>query len=199
MAQNGIIIFASGTGRNAENIIRHFKSSGQIRVLGLLANNPDAEVVQKAKQLEILVKVFNKKEFYETDEVLNFLKEKNPELIVLAGFLWLVPEKILRAFPGRIINIHPALLPKFGGKGMFGGNVHRQVITSGEKESGITIHFVNESYDAGDIIFQEKCAVDEQDTPESLAKKIHSMEIKFFPKVIDSLLQKKDVQSLHSD
>src|SRR5690349_15078520 len=117
MPEKGIIIFASGKGRNAENIIRYFKSSRVILIQGLLANNPDAEVVQKANQFGIPVKVFNRKDFYGTDEILNFLTEKDPDLIVLSGFLWLVPEKIIRAFPRKIINIHPALLPKFGGKG----------------------------------------------------------------------------------
>lgn len=198
MPEKGIVIFASGKGRNAENIIRYFQSAVDVRVLSLLVNNPDAEVVQRAKQYGIPVKVFNKKEFYETDDVLNFLLEKNPSLIVLAGFLWLVPEKIISAFRGKIVNIHPALLPKFGGKGMFGSNVHQQVISSGEKESGITIHYVDESYDAGDVIFQKKCPVNSGDTPESLAAKIHMLEIKYFPLVIESLLQKKSVESLHS-
>ncbi len=196
MPENGIIIFASGKGRNAENIMWHFKSSGDRRVLALLTNNPDAGVIQKAKQYGVPVKVFNKKGFYETEDVLNFLLQKNPSLIVLAGFLWLIPEKIIHAFPRRIINIHPALLPKFGGKGMFGSNVHKQVIESGEKESGITIHYVDELYDAGDIIFQKKSSVDSADTPQSLAEKIHSLEIKYFPLVIESLLQKKNVDSL---
>jgi phosphoribosylglycinamide formyltransferase-1 len=198
MAKHGIVIFASGKGRNAENIMRHFKSSDDVNVLALLANNPDAEVIQKAKQFGVTVKIFNRKEFYEKDDVLNFLNEKNPGLIVLSGFLWLVPEKVIRAFPRRIINIHPALLPKFGGKGMFGNNVHQQVIASGEKASGITIHYVDESYDEGDVIFQKKCAVEPTDTPESLAEKIHQLEIKYFPLVIESLLQKKNVESLHS-
>lgn len=193
------MIFASGKGRNAENIMRHFKSSGDARVLGLLTNNADADVIQKAKQYRVPVKIFSRKEFYETDDVLNFLLQKNPSLVALAGFLWLIPEKIIRAFPRRIINIHPALLPKFGGKGMFGNKVHQQVIASGEKESGITIHFVDESYDAGDIIFQKKYPVGTGDTPESLAEKIHSLEIKYFPLVITSLLQKKNVESLHGD
>ncbi len=196
MPENGIIIFASGKGRNAENIMWHFKSSGDRRVLALLKNNPDAGVIQKAKQYGVPVKVFNKTGFYETEDVLNFLLQKNPSLIVLAGFLWLIPEKIIHAFPRRIINIHPALLPKFGGKGMFGSNVHKQVIESGEKESGITIHYVDELYDAGDIIFQKKSSVDSADTQQSLAEKIHSLEIKYFPLVIESLLQKKNVDSL---
>jgi phosphoribosylglycinamide formyltransferase-1 len=199
MAQKGIIIFASGTGRNAENIMRYFKSSEHARVLWLLANNSEAGVIVKAGQQEVPVKVFSKKELYETDDILNFLLQQNPALIVLAGFLWLVPEKIIRAFPRKIINIHPALLPKYGGKGMFGIHVHKQVIASGEKESGITIHYVDESYDEGDVIFQKRCPVDNSNTAESLAEKIHSLEIKYFPLVIESLLQKKSVESLHRD
>jgi phosphoribosylglycinamide formyltransferase-1 len=197
MPQKGIIIFASGKGRNAENIMRHFTTSADVNILGLLTNNPDAGVVEKAKQYGVPVKIFNRKVFYDTDDVLNFLKQTNPDLIVLSGFLWLVPEKIIKAFPRKIINIHPALLPKFGGKGMFGNNVHQQVIASGEKESGITIHYVDESYDEGDVIFQKKCAVENTDTPESLAQKIHQLEIKYFPLVIESLLQKKSVESLY--
>src|SRR5436190_10697329 len=125
MAKNGIVIFASGKGRNAENIMRHFESSADAHILELLTNNPDAGVIQKAKQYGVPVKVFSRKVFYDTDDVLDFLKKINPELIILSGFLWLVPEKIIRAFPKKIINIHPALLPKFGGKGMFGNNVHQ--------------------------------------------------------------------------
>jgi phosphoribosylglycinamide formyltransferase-1 len=196
MAGKGIIIFASGTGRNAENIMRNFKSSGGGSVLYLLTNNPRAAVIEKAHQFGTPVKIFSRKEFYETDEILNFLLKENPSLIVLAGFLWLVPEKIIRAFPKKIINIHPALLPGFGGKGMFGSNVHKQVIASGEKESGITIHYVDESYDEGDTVFQKKCLIDAADTPESLAEKIHKLEIKYFPLVIESLLQNKNLQLL---
>jgi phosphoribosylglycinamide formyltransferase-1 len=196
MAKQGIIIFASGKGRNAENIMRHFKSAADVHIAALLTNNSDADVVQKAKQYGVPVKAFSRKEFYEGDDILNFLLNKNPALIVLSGFLWLVPENIIRAFPRRIINIHPALLPKFGGKGMFGGSVHQRVIESGEKESGITIHYVDESYDEGDVIFQKQCPVESTDTPESLAEKIHKLEIKYFPLVIESLLQKKDMESL---
>ena len=199
MAGKGIIIFASGTGRNAENIMHYFKSSANGTILCLLTNNPAAGVIQKANQFEVPVKVFGRKELYEAGDVSNFLLEKDPALIVLAGFLWLVPEKIIHAFPRRIINIHPALLPKFGGKGMFGNNVHRQVILSGEKESGITIHYVDESYDEGVIIFQKKCVVEPTDTPESLAEKIHALEIKYFPQVIESLLQNKNVELLDGE
>lgn len=191
MDEKSIAIFASGSGTNAENIIRHFKSSENILAVCVLSNNPDAGVIAKAKNLSVAVKIFGRKDFYETDEVLHFLLRLNPSLIVLAGFLWLVPEKIIRAFPKKIINIHPALLPKFGGKGMFGLNVQKEVIASGQKETGITIHYVNEKYDAGDIIFQEKCTVDLTDTPESLTEKIHALENKYFPQVIELLLQKE--------
>ena len=135
------------------------------------------------------VKIFSRKDFYDTDDVLNFLKELNPSLIILAGFLWLVPEKIIRAFPKKIINIHPALLPKFGGKGMFGNNVHKEVISSREKESGITIHYVNEKFDAGKIIYQATCEVSDNETVESLAKKIHILEHEHYPEIINKLLE----------
>lgn len=192
-----IIIFASGSGTNAENIIRHFKSAQTAEVIAVLTNNPEAGVISKAKNLEVPVKIFDRKEFYETDDVLNFLLQHNPSLIVLAGFLWLVPQKILSAFPKKIINIHPALLPKFGGKGMFGVNVQREVIASGDKESGITIHYVNEKYDAGDIIFQKKCSVNIGDTPETLTENIHGLENKYFPIVVESLLQENKTESFH--
>ena len=194
-----VIIFASGSGRNAENIIRYFQSSEDVDVGYVLTNNPQAGVILKTKNLGVPVKIFSRKEFYETDSILKFLQQENPSLIVLAGFLWIVPEKIIRAFPKKIINIHPALLPKFGGKGMFGVNVQKKVLESGDKESGITIHYVNETYDAGDILFQTKCHIDSDETPESLTKKIHALENKYFPLVIESLLLNKKIESLHSE
>ncbi|HLG34809.1 MAG TPA: phosphoribosylglycinamide formyltransferase [Bacteroidia bacterium] len=194
-----VIIFASGSGRNAENIIRYFQSSEDVDVGYVLTNNPQAGVILKTKNLGVPVKIFSRKEFYETDSILKFLQQENPSLIVLAGFLWIVPEKIIRAFPKKIINIHPALLPKFGGKGMFGVNVQKKVLESGDKESGITIHSVNEKYDAGDILFQTKCHIDSDETPESLTKKIHALENKYFPLVIESLLLNKKIESLHSE
>jgi phosphoribosylglycinamide formyltransferase-1 len=197
MEKKSILVFASGSGRNAENIVRHFSDNSFAKVTSVLTNNPEAGVIQKAKQLHVPVNIFSRKDFYETDDVLNFLLQQNPSLIILAGFLWLVPEKIIRAFPKKIINIHPALLPKFGGKGMFGSNVHKEVIASGEKESGITIHYVNEHYDAGDIIFQKKCSVDSDETPESLARKIHELENKYFPLVVESLLKEDAAELLH--
>jgi len=189
LADKSIIIFASGIGRNAGNIMRHFSTAGNCSVTFVLTNNPVAGVISKALQHGVPVKIFGRKEFYDTDETLNFLSQQNPSLIILAGFLWLVPEKIIRAFPRRIINIHPALLPKFGGKGMFGMNVQKKVIAAGEKESGISIHYVNEKYDAGNLILQKKIPVDSTDTPESLAEKIYSLENKFFPATIESLLK----------
>ena len=196
MSKKSIIIFASGSGTNAENIIHHFQSSGNIFVSCVLTNNPVAGVISRAKNLVVPLKLFDRKEFYETDAVLNFLRQQNPSLIVLAGFLWLVPKKILQSFPKKIINIHPALLPKFGGKGMFGINVQKEVLASGEKETGITIHYVNEKYDAGDIIFQTKCSVDPGDTPETLSEKIHGLENKYFPIVVESLLLENKIESL---
>lgn len=195
--KKSIIIFASGSGRNAENIIQHFPNSQKVYVSNVLTNNPDAGVISKVNNLGVPVKIFNRNELYETDSIINFLKQENPSLIILAGFLWLVPEKIIRSFPKKIINIHPALLPKFGGKGMFGLNVQKKVLESGDKESGITIHYVNESYDDGDIIFQTKCKIDINDTPESLIKKIHELEDNYFPAVIESLMQEKKPESLH--
>jgi phosphoribosylglycinamide formyltransferase-1 len=194
--KKSVIIFASGSGRNAENIVRHFKTSEDVRIAGIITNNPDAGVTAKAIKIGVEVKVFGRKEFYETDSILTFLQQKNPSLIVLAGFLWLIPEKIISAFPKKIINIHPALLPKFGGKGMFGLNVQKKVLESGDKESGITIHYVNEKYDDGDIVFQKKCPVVPGETLESLIKKIHELENKYFPMVIESLLQGKKLESL---
>ena len=199
MKKNSVILFASGSGRNAENIIRYFQSSEDVDVGYVLTNNPQAGVILKTKNLGVPVTIFSRKEFYETDSILKFLQQKNPSLIVLAGFLWIVPEKIIRAFPKKIINIHPALLPKFGGKGMFGFNVQKKVLESGDKESGITIHSVNEKYDAGDILFQTKCHIDSDETPESLIKKIHALENKYFPLVIESLLLNKKIESLHSE
>jgi phosphoribosylglycinamide formyltransferase 1 len=198
LSKKSIVIFGSGHGRNAANIIRHFSNSSVADVVSVLANNSEAGIIQKAKQFGVPVKIFNRKDLYDTDSVLDFLSEKNPALIILAGFLWMVPEKIIRAFPEKIINIHPALLPKFGGKGMFGNNVQKKVLESGAEESGITIHYVNEQYDDGDIIFQAKCPLDSGETVESLTKKVHALEDKYFPHVIESLLLNKKVESLRS-
>ena len=188
MPKKRIAIFASGNGTNAQRIIEYFIGSEQAEVNMILTNNPQAYVIQRGKMFEIPVFIFNKEDFYSTNNVLNKLSEAKTDLIVLAGFLWLIPAEIITNFPDRIVNIHPALLPKYGGKGMYGANVHKAVISAGEKESGISIHYVNENYDDGNIIFQAKCSVDEGETPDSLAMKIHQLEQKYFPVIIENLI-----------
>lgn len=186
-----VAIFASGSGSNAENITAYFKESKQVSVKFFLTNRADALVVERAKKLGIPCTIFDKKDFYQTDNVLNVLKENKIDFVVLAGFLWLVPESLLTAYPNKIINIHPALLPAYGGKGMFGDNVHRAVVENKEKESGITIHYVNKEYDKGNIIFQAKCTVEPTDTPEVVAAKVHELEYKYYPRIIEDLLTGK--------
>lgn len=189
MRQN-IIVFASGSGSNAQRIFEYFQSSENINIASIYCNNPNAFVIERAKNLKIPFRVFFKTEL-QNGIVLSELRLLNPSLIVLAGFLCLVPKEIIQAFPHKIINIHPALLPKYGGKGMYGEKVHQSVIANQEKESGITIHFVNEKYDEGDIIFQAQCEILENDTSEILAKKIHQLEYVHFPEVIERLLKEK--------
>ena len=183
-----IIILASGTGTNAENIIRYSQAAQTFKVALVASNKPDAPVLKKAGHLGVPTFVFNRKEFYETNTFLRLLQRFQPDLIVLAGFLWLVPKNIVETWKGKIINIHPALLPKYGGKGMYGMNVHRAVKQNNETETGITIHYVDEAFDNGKIIFQEKCAVDPSDTPETIAEKVHKLEYQFFPSVIEQVL-----------
>ncbi|MDX1830055.1 MAG: phosphoribosylglycinamide formyltransferase [Lutibacter sp.] len=184
-----IAILASGSGTNAENIIKYFKNHVNIKVSMVLTNNAKAKVIDRAKKLDITSIVFSREDFYDTNFVLNVLK-KNADFIVLAGFLWKVPEFILNEFSNKIINIHPALLPKYGGKGMYGMHVHKAVVENKEKESGITIHYVNKNYDEGNIIFQEKFEVLESDSAESVAQKIHILEQDNFPKVIEKVILK---------
>jgi phosphoribosylglycinamide formyltransferase-1 len=183
-----IVIFASGSGSNAENLIRHFQGQNNASVVQVLTNNPKARVIERCKALKISCLSFNRTALYHTNDILNLLKANNPDLIVLAGFLWKFPEHILNEFPGKVINIHPALLPKYGGKGMYGRYVHEAVIANREDESGITIHYVNEQYDEGAIIFQAKCPLLPSDTVESLTAKIHELEMMHFPVVCMSLL-----------
>ena len=183
-----IVIFASGSGSNAENIIEFFHNRETASVIQVLTNNPHAKVIERCKRLKVSCLSFNKYGFSEGDDVLNLLKNNEPDLIVLAGFLWKIPVKFLQAFPNKIINIHPALLPKYGGKGMYGKHVHEAVVANNEKETGITIHFVNEEYDEGAIIFQAKCDLEPTDKAEDVADKIHDLEMAHFPKVIESLL-----------
>lgn len=180
-----LAIFASGNGTNAQRIAGYFRDHPSIRVTLILSNNPDAYVLTRARILGIPCEVFDRNTFYNTDTVPALLSRYNTDYIILAGFLWLIPGNILTAYAGRIINIHPALLPAYGGKGMYGNKVHEAVIMAGEKESGITIHYVNERYDEGRIIFQAKCSVSPGDSPEMLAGKIHELEYTHFPEVIE--------------
>jgi phosphoribosylglycinamide formyltransferase 1 len=185
-----IAIFASGSGTNAENIITYFSNRNTAKVALVLSNKRDSYVLKRAAKHNIRSVFFDRKEFYVSGKVLRYLLLYKIDFIVLAGFLWLVPDNILEQYNDRIINIHPALLPGYGGKGMYGEFVHKAVIGNHEKESGISIHYVNESYDKGDIIFQVRCNVDASDTPDSLAEKIHNLEYQHYPKVIEELVVK---------
>ena len=185
-----LIILTSGSGTNAENIIRYFNSSEDFKITYVLTNNATAGVIDRAISLGVKTRVFTRKEFYETSDIVDFMK-KESDFIVLAGFLWKVPENVLISFPNRIINIHPALLPKFGGKGMYGMHIHRAVVAHGESKTGITIHYVNENYDEGSIIFQKAVTLNNMDTPETVAEKIHILEQENFPKVIEEVLLKE--------
>jgi len=186
-----IAIFASGSGTNAEEIFKHFQHHTTIEVSALLSNNPKAYALERAKKYGKPTLVFDRKQIRETQEVVEWLKEMEITHIVLAGFLWLVPENLIRAFPGKIINIHPALLPKFGGKGMYGMKVHEAVKAACENETGITIHEVNEKYDDGKILFQGICQVSPSDTPEDIASNVHTLEHAWYPKVIEDWILKK--------
>ncbi len=185
-----IAIFASGSGSNAQKIMEHFKRSKEAEVAIVLSNRADAYVLQRADNFEVPTHVFNREEFYHSQSVITLLKNLEIDLIVLAGFLWLIPENLLHEYPKRIINLHPALLPKFGGKGMFGSKVHEAVLAAGEKESGITIHYVDEHFDEGEVIYQAKCDVDAGDNAESLAYKVHQLEHTHLPRIIEDLLKK---------
>lgn len=182
-----IIVFASGSGSNAENIIKFFNDTKTAKVTKVLCNNEHAKVFDRCKKLNTSCLHFTKTDFIHTDTILNLLKDQ-ADFIILAGFLWRIPQKIVMAFPNKIINIHPALLPKYGGKGMYGAHVHRAVKENNETETGITIHYVNENYDEGAIIFQAKTSLNEQDTPETIAEKIHILEQRYFPKVIQDVI-----------
>ncbi len=186
-----IVIFASGSGSNAENLIKFFQNSDTASVVQVLTNNPRAKVLERCKKLNISALSFNRKAYTGSEDVLNILKASRPDLIILAGFLWKFPEFILKEFENKVINIHPALLPKYGGKGMYGMHVHEAVVSNKETETGITIHYVNENYDEGAIIFQVKCKVLNTDTAEDVASKIHELEMEHFPKVVERVLSKK--------
>jgi len=184
-----VVIFASGSGSNAENLIKFFHNSDNASVIQVLTNNPHAKVLDRCKKLNVSALSFNRIAFSKSKDVLNILETSQPDLIILAGFLWKFPEFILRAFPNKVINVHPALLPKYGGKGMYGINVHNAVVENKETETGITIHYVNENYDEGAIIFQAKCTVLSTDSAEDVAKKIHLLEMEHFPEVVNELLK----------
>ncbi|XRE42996.1 Phosphoribosylglycinamide formyltransferase [Tenacibaculum discolor] len=182
-----IVIFASGSGSNAENIIKYFNSTKTAIVTHVLSNNQHAKVFDRCEKLNVDASLFDRESFSKDNTVLNFLLAE-ADIIVLAGFLWRIPSKIVDAFPNKIINIHPALLPKYGGKGMYGMNVHNAVKENNETETGITIHYVNENYDEGAIIFQAKTSISSDDTPETIAQKVHELEYKHFPKVIEEVI-----------
>jgi formyltetrahydrofolate-dependent phosphoribosylglycinamide formyltransferase len=185
-----IAIFASGTGSNAQKIIDRFRNTASVKIALIVCNNPTAGVLKIAEKENIPFLIIEKEKFFRGNGYTNELKEKKIGLIVLAGFLWKLPSPLINAYPGRIINIHPALLPKYGGKGMYGRHVHEAVIAAGEKESGITIHYVDEQYDNGDIILQVKCPVLPGDTPGSLAQRIHKLEHEHYPKVVEEVVSK---------
>ncbi len=185
---DNLIIFASGAGTNAAAIINWFKANGKARVSLIVCNKPQAGVLKIAERENIPTLLIDKQSI-QNDEFVTTLRSYNPTLIVLAGFLWKIPAIMTTTFPDKIINIHPALLPKYGGKGMYGHHVHEAVIAAGEQESGITIHYVNEAYDEGNTIVQAHCPVVAGDTPDSLAARIHQLEHYYFPRVIEFLLQ----------
>ena len=186
-----LAILGSGNGTNAQQISEYFAGRDDVEVVCIIYNVRDAYIAQRAENLGIESRYFGRKDFYENGAVLQYLHEKQADWIILAGFLWLVPEDMLAVYPNRIINIHPALLPKYGGKGMYGHHVHEAVVSAHEAESGITIHIVDNHYDRGTTLFQARCAVDADETPDSLAAKIHLLEKEHFPRVIDETIHNR--------
>lgn len=182
-----LTIFASGSGSNAENMINYFKGHKNIEVVQVLTNNKNAKVIDRCKRLHVKCLVFNKEMFFKENDVINLLKETT-DYIILAGFLWKIPQNILTLFPKKIINIHPALLPKYGGKGMYGNHIHKKVLENKEAKTGITIHYVNENYDEGAIIFQKEVVLDKNETLQSLQNKIHHLEMENFPKIVENTI-----------
>lgn len=183
-----IAIFASGGGSNALKIIQHFNGSAVGRVALLVSNRPNAGVLRIAEEYGISTQIIDRQCFYETEDILEVLEKHKIGFVALAGFLWLVPGYLVRAFPRRMLNIHPALLPKFGGKGMYGHHVHEAVKATGETETGMTIHFVNEHYDDGDLVFQAKCSVSPEDSAEDIARNVLALEHRFFPEIIEKVI-----------
>jgi phosphoribosylglycinamide formyltransferase-1 len=190
-----IALFASGSGSNVENIYHAFKGHALIKVGMVVCNKPDAYVTTRARNLRIPLTLVSRRSLYDGNSLLYLLQQEGIDFIVLAGFLWLVPAEIIAAYPEKIINIHPALLPKYGGKGMYGEKVHAAVLAAGDKESGITIHRVNEAYDEGDILVQYRCKVYPIDTVESLAQRVHSLEYEHYPAVIEAVALDKALPS----
>jgi len=185
-----IVVFASGEGTNTQHLIDYFDGN-DLRITLIICNNPNANVLRRAEKHSVPTLLINKEDFNNGDSVLKRVIAEKPDLIICAGFLWKIPDNILHSFPYKVVNIHPALLPKFGGKGMYGMNVHKAVIAAGEKESGITIHYLNEQYDEGKIIFQATCEVKKDDTPETLAQKVQELEHTYFAKTVEHLLKNK--------
>ena len=185
-----IAIFASGSGTNAENIIHYSRQKTSFEVVKIYCNKPTAGIIEKASKLDIPIEIFSRNIFYNSNYIVNDLKRNNIDFVILAGFLWLIPESLLLGFEDKIINIHPALLPKFGGKGMYGMKVHEAVKETGESKTGITIHKVNKEYDKGEVIFQASCNVLDTDSPDEIAHKVHELEYAHFPKVIDDFMNK---------
>jgi len=183
-----IAIFASGSGSNAENIANYFTGSKSITIDAIVSNKADAYVHKRAKMLGIESFTFTKQDFLTANGIIDLLRGRGVDFIILAGFLLKIPQALIDKYPNKIINIHPALLPKYGGKGMYGEHVHKAVVAANEKESGITIHYVNENYDEGNIIFQAKCDVLPTDSPDDVANKVHLLEYKYFPKIIESVI-----------
>ncbi|MBY0245074.1 MAG: phosphoribosylglycinamide formyltransferase [Sphingobacteriaceae bacterium] len=184
-----IAIFASGSGSNAQKIMEYFKNNNDFEVALVLSNQIEAYVLQRADRFEIPTYVFNRNEFYNTDTVESFLERSKIDLIVLAGFLWLIPEKLIKKFPNKIINIHPSLLPKFGGKGMYGDNVHQAVMQAKEPHGGITIHYVNQNYDEGEYIYQAKYAISETDNLDMIKFKGQQIEHLHYPRIIEEVIK----------
>ena len=180
-----IALFASGSGTNVENIFHFFKKNENIEVSCVLCNKPDAYVITRCKTLNLACLVINRQNFANSDHIIDYLEHKNVDLIVLAGFLWLIPTSLINYFPNKIINIHPALLPKYGGKGMYGSAVHNAVFENKESETGITIHLVNKNYDEGSILFQKSVKLDANDDANSIADKVHMLEYKYYPIIIE--------------
>ena len=185
-----IVIFASGSGTNAENIVLYFNKSIEAKVIYIFSNNANAKVLERAKNLNIPSEFFSKEDF-NGDKVLQKLNSIQPDLIILAGFLLKFPQNCVAAFPDKIINIHPALLPKYGGKGMYGMNVHRAIVENNEPETGITIHYVNDNYDEGNIIFQKSVTLVGNETPEEVAAKVYELEQQYFPIIIEKILNQE--------